>query len=89
MQATPQIPAPGLVLCSTAPETLALAEPLPRAQLCALRAGWSVPNPHLTEATITGDYLYYTQRLIYKTESRVSVKSLLLSNTLPKAPYPR
>lgn len=41
MQATPQIPAPGLVLCSTAPETpagltRALAELLAGAQLCVL-----------------------------------------------------
>lgn len=89
MQATPQIPAPGLVLYSTIPETVALAGPLARAQLCVLRAGWIVPNPHLEGTTVTGHYLCFTQRLIFKAESRVSIKSLFLRSTLPKAHYLR
>jgi len=71
MQATLQIPAPGL-LRSTAPETLALAMLLARAQLCVLRAGWIGPNPHPAGATVTGDYLYHTQLLICKAVTCVS-----------------
>lgn len=72
MQATPQIPAPGLMLRATASEKLALAELLARVQLCVLGAGWIVPNSHVEGASITGDYCYYTQCLIYKAESHVS-----------------